>query len=181
MIKIKFKIFNISFPKNGTSSFITIMRKLGFKTKHWDKNICDLFIKKKYKKIFEIVNKNDVFADFPWPMLYKELQFNFNAKFILFERPEEEWINSCLKYFRSEKKELFGGNKIRKIVFSSEFPKGNEKEYINSYKKHNFYAKNFFKKNKNFLSIKLGDSKDWEDACKFLRISQVKFPKLNES
>lgn len=180
MLKIK-KIFNLSFPRSGTSSFTTAMQKLGYKTKHWDKLACDFYLNSNSKELMKIIKKYDVFSDFPWPLMYKELSVSFpSAYFVLFERDENEWLNSCLNYFKFENKELSGGNEIRNHVFKSSFPERNEENFKFVYKKHIKDVKNYFKGN-NFISAKLGNDKDWIEVCDFLKIPYCNFEKLNTS
>jgi hypothetical protein len=181
MLRINYKIFNLSFPKSGTSSFITAMKNFGLRTKHWDKKVCELFIQKKYIEIFNIINDNDVFADFPWPIMYRQLDENFFGKFILIEREEKKWLSSCLNYFDENNSELSGGSFFREHVFGHAFPKGNEIYFLEKYKSHNELVKEYFKNKKNFISINLDDKDGWKNVCVFLGIPQIKFPHLNKN
>jgi hypothetical protein len=182
MLKQKIKIFNLSFPKTGTSSFIFAMKKFGLKTKHWDKQMCQYFLNNNFDLIFKFVKTNDVFADFPWAVIYKQLDDNFpNSKFILFERDANDWLNSCLNYFDFNKNPTVkGGCFFREYLFGSCYPKNNEEAYLKKYENHIFEVKDYFKNKKNFFSTDLND-KGWRKVCGFLGFSQIDFPRLNKS
>ncbi|ARF10990.1 hypothetical protein Hokovirus_3_263 [Hokovirus HKV1] len=197
-------IFNISFQRNATTSFNEYMVNLGFNSIHdtncvlnylqvnnynmninecrdlsdyYFKNNSLLFIENYKDKLFEFINNNQyqVFSDNPWPIMYKELDQNFDCKFILFVRNPDKWLNSMKKYFNDEitvfRKILYDGN------INNDYCK---KKYID----HNESVINYFKNKNNLLVIDLDNDTDIDlKISEFLDIKNhlVKFPLTNVS
>lgn len=165
MHQIDYKIFNISYHRNATTSFHDYMEQLGITSLHSVKisleaigshnNIlyepdlqadpefmtCDDFFNYQDNKTRLITyardSKYNAFSDNPWPMLYKELDASFpNAKFILFVRNADKWSASVTKYFKNV------WTYFRRMLYDNVM---NNKEYwMHKYNSHNANVINYF-------------------------------------
>ena len=118
------KIFNISFHKNGTTSFYQLMQYSNLKSLHntgyFSKNIMNFVNNKKNDKVVSYSNKNknlhpthkidnfinysklnklitnyDTFSDMPFPYLYEYLDTTYpDSLFIYVYRDSEKWYKS---------------------------------------------------------------------------------------
>ena len=147
----------------------------------FDEKTCnsEQFIKKYEDKIIEFIRKNnfEAFSDNPFPLFYKKLASEFpNAKFVLFKRDSEKWLNSVENYFGSQ------WTYFRRILYDSI----SEKTYWKKkYEDHNQNVINYFNlENINLLVIDLDNCENiYEHLCTFLNIKQVSdttFPVLNQ-
>ena len=179
------KIFCIGFNKTGTTSLLNFFLKLSIKT-------CDGIAAANFKEIKEFYNSEDklkyleplilsfdAFEDVPWPIFYKEL-FNRYPKsyFILTTRNTDAWIRSCKNHFRSSSHKY----PIHELMYGigRGTPIGNEKEWINTYEKHNEDVIQFFSKNKNanFLHIKIDEEDNKEISKKILEFIDLPKSKI---
>ena len=193
-------IFNISFPKTGTTSIEAALSILGYSVAHgtW-RSVHTNYLYAQYvnNNIDELLyfvksSKFNCFSDGPWfsPNLYSILEKEFpNAKFILSERNSELWFDSLrgmlLKtgYINSVdgiyKSEQYGLTLWFKKVFKTS--QLDKKKLIEIYNKHNQDIISFFK-NKPGKLIKFElKNIDWKCICQPLGVElpNIKFPKKN--
>lgn len=188
----KEKIFCIGFFKTGTTSLSKALRILGYNVVHGDSvqepNFGDhgrTLLQHLEKNIEDssIFSKYDAFLDAPYFAVWKKLVKKFpNAKFIFTIREEEQWLNSCLKYY--ENKNYFPA---RVWLFGPHInPAANEKAkniWLSAYRKHNAEILDFFNNGPyQFLKLEITNGEGWEKLCPFLdkkKPSQV-FPIENK-
>ena len=179
------KIFCIGFHKTGTSSLLHFLLNLSIKT-------CDGIAEDNFREIEEFYNSADklkyleplilsfdAFEDVPWPIYYKEL-FNRYPKsyFILTTRNTDAWIRSCKNNFRSSSEKY----PIHELIYGigRGSPNGYEKEWINTYAKHNEEVIKFFTRNKNanFLHIKIDEEDNKEISKRILEFIDLPNSKI---
>lgn len=200
------KIFNISFHKNGTSSFHTLMKMNNLKSIHmtslfmkevmnlnnhnitndiinYSKNNINVDPKIKINnfidndKLFNFIEKYTSFSDTPFCWLYELLHKKYpDALFVYIYRDSEVWYNSMKKYFKSRK------SLIRQIIYGYSNPSDNKEKYISVYKKHMSDVTKYFKNNKNFIKIDLYDPLIGKKINKFCKLKEdLPFPKKNKT
>src|SRR6056297_1638044 len=96
----KAKVFGIGLNKTGTTTLGVCLNKLGYNVKDCDLKLLKYSDQKKMDPIYDTVKKYDGFQDWPWPLLYKELDQRFpGSKFILTTRKNSEaWFRSLKKH-----------------------------------------------------------------------------------
>lgn len=171
------KLFGIGFQKTATTSLGEALSILGYKVTGpfgWmDADIQRTAL----SRALSTAEKFDAFQDFPWAILYKELDMHFpNSKFILTVRNEEEWYESMLRHFGTR------STPMREWVYGKAYPRWNKKTYIKRYNDHNDEVKDYFKSRPNDLlvvDITAGDG--WKPICSFLDCKEpdVMFPRSN--
>jgi hypothetical protein len=178
-MSISNKVFGIGFHKTGTSTLRVALSKLGYK-------VCDAYLdcveslsKGDLSPILNIVAQYDAFEDNPWPVLYQEMDRRYpGSKFILTIRNEQKWIKSMVNYFGKE------NTPMREWIYGFGCPKGNEKIYLERYRKHNKEVIEYFKNRPDdllILSLERGDG--WNELCNFLKVPvpDKPFPHVNKS
>ena len=89
------KIFDISFPRCGTTSTSTFLADLGFKPCESDPQLTKSLFEDKLD--WSNVDTNDAFGDIPFalPRVYVAAKYRYpDSKFILHTRPVEDWLRS---------------------------------------------------------------------------------------
>ena len=194
-------IFNISFPKTGTTSVEAALQILGFSVAHgtWRSSHTNyLYANYVNDNIDELLyfverSKFNCFSDGPWfsPDLYRVLEKEFpNAKFILTVRDPDKWFESLSAMILKTgghtdnidgiyKGGQYGFKSWYKKVFKTSAL--DKKILIDVYNKHNESAISFFKDKPNkLIQLKL-ESLDWEPMCTSLgkKVPNARFPWKN--
>ena len=176
------KIFGIGLNKTGTKTLGECLKTLGYRHSSAQKGLLkDIVLRNDYSTVFKHVNSLDSFEDWPWPLIYKELDSKYpNSRFILTIRKDEfTWLNS-LKKHSLRTKPL---NNHRKFAYGFEYPFGHEDEHINFYKQHNAEVIEYFKNRPNDLLVICWENGDgWEKLGQFLGKDtlDVPVPHMNE-
>lgn len=167
------KIFGIGLGKTGTTSLCEALAILGYRAIHLPKL--------SYMDVF------DAAADLNVAIAYKELDIKYpGSKFILTERPIEEWVDSQEKHFKKSAK-LMGTNKepfrTWRIQMYDEVEFTRSKR-IEAYKRHRTDVTEYFaNRPEDLLNINICDSSvsQWDIICQFLGkpIPNEPFPCLN--
>ena len=176
------KIFGIGLNKTGTTTLGQCGRILGYRCKSCSKQLLeDLILRKDLTKVKSIVDEYDLFEDWPWPLIYRELDEMFpGSKFVLTVRKNSEiWLESIKKH--SMRTHPF--NHCRKLTYGYNYPHKYTKEYIDFYIQHNNNIRKYFKgRDSDFLEICWENGDDFEKLCKFLNkdIPQISLPHANK-
>jgi hypothetical protein len=189
----KAKIFGVGFHKTGTSSLAAALEMLGYRTVHGDgRNAkhkgdegrdmirrieagdCDLPTLALY----------DAFTDNPYFTIWRQLADKFpDAKFILTERDEAKWLDSCIRFYK--------GRRIRPMrewMFGEHAdPSSGEaaaQAWLAAYRKHNQSIKEHFANQPDRLlviNVMAGDG--WNLICPFLGVPEPgePFPHANKT
>ena len=168
------KIFGIGFHKTGTHSLGAALKILGYEVCGFKRRALLEIKNNNLDPAFDLVSKHDAFEDFPWPLLYKELDEKFpDSKFILTIRESNSWLKSNLNHFGT------GPRKTLNSIYGAAYPKGNEQIYLDKFNTHNTEVFAYFKTRPNdllILDFQKGD--DWIKLCDFLgkQIPSEPFP-----
>ena len=162
------KIFGIGLNKTGTTTLGKCGQILGYHCFSGNKILLkDVILNQDFKRIKETVNDYDLFEDWPWPLIYKELDEMFpNSKFILtVRRNEQVWLNSLKQHSLRTRPFLHS----RKLAYGYNYPHHKTKEHIDFYKKHNEDVRRYFSgREKDFIEICWENGDDFSKLCNFL-------------
>jgi len=179
------KIFGIGFHKTGTKTLGECMKILGYNHLSYSKNskrlLEDIVLRKNIQKIIKKACKFDSFDDWPWPLVYKELNKEFpQSKFILTIRKDSlTWFKSLKKH--TEKDYFRVG--CRKLVYGKKYPHLNKRLFLKTYNNHNKNVIEYFKDKPQKLLVVCWEKGDrWEKLCNFLgeRIINTPLPHNNK-
>lgn len=167
------KIFGVGWAKTGTKTLGKCFKILGFN--HQSTNL-DLVIdikKDDLSRIIKLAANRETFEDWPWPVLFKEMDNAFPfSRFILTMRDPENWIRSYRNMLLHEKKPRERLNEIRQILYQLPFPNVSDDQLIERYNKHNEEVLSYFKdRSKDLLVIDWEKGDGWSKLCNFLNLN----------
>ncbi len=172
------KVFGIGFHKTGTSTLGQALSQLEFKVCGAKTALAKELSVHNFESVWHLVDQFNAFQDNPWPLLYKELDRKYpGSKFILTIREEDRWINSVVNHFGNDQTEM------RTLIYGKGSPKGNEDQYLKTYRTHNQTVIEYFKdRPKDFLLLSWENGDGWGKLCPFLEkpIPQKPFPHSNK-
>lgn len=176
-IELGSKIFGIGFHKTGTTSLARALEIMGYRVCDVvgadDPSIGDRALEMALEKVPEF----DAFEDFPWPILFRELDSRYpGSKFILTIRPEDAWIQSVLNAFSGKP------FPIHEWIYGSATPEGNETAWVERYRQHNEEVLSYFQhRPEDLLVLRLTEGEGWEKLCPFLGRARpfIPFPHSN--
>ena len=164
------KVFVIGFHKTGTTSMHYAFQIIGYKTGGPNFELYDDCINGNISTIMRIAAKYDMVQDYPWFLLYKELDKYFlDAKFILTERDPEGWLSSMIRYNR-QYQERDAPERVEH-VYGSKVSISNEPDvYIERYNRHNREVKKYFIEapSEKLLVFNLVNGDGWDKLCTWL-------------
>jgi len=174
------KIFGIGLNKTGTTTLGECFKLLGFSNIGCEPDIFRLYKENDFNGLFDVIQKYESFEDWPWPMIYKEIDKAFpESKFILTIRKSADvWYNSLCKYA-----ERSGPTEYREVIYGYTMPHDYCKHHISFYNSHNHNVRKYFEdKRDNFLEVCWEKGHGWDELCAFLNmnIPLKKFPYANK-
>lgn len=180
---IKDKVFGIGLNKTGTTTLGQCGRILGYRCTSCNRSLLkDIVLHKDFSNVHRQVVQYDLFEDWPWPLIYKELDTMFpESKFILTVRKSPDiWLNSLKKH--SLKTGPF--RHCRKLAYGYNYPFKREKKHIDFYLQHNDAVRDYFKHRENdFLEICWENGDGFEKLCRFLHkdVPHIALPHANKA
>jgi hypothetical protein len=176
------KVFGIGLNKTGTTTLGECGKILGLCCTSCDKGLLeDVASRNDFSRIIHKVNQHDLFEDWPWPLIYKQLDQMFpGSKFILTVRSSEgKWLESL----KNHSMRTHPTGHCRKLAYGFNFPHKHEKEHVRFYRKHNEGVRSYFDgRSKDFLELCWENGDGWEKLCNFLGCVHpgVPFPHANK-
>ena len=166
------KIFGIGWAKTGSTTLGECLKALGYIHQSQALDLVGDIADGNMSRIHSVAKNKDSFDDWPWIILYVELDQMFpSSKFILTERSTQNWEASA---------EL---NRIRQILYGLPFPNVTETELIGRYEKHCHDVKSYFLHRPEDLLVCNWEKGDgWDCLCKFLNkpVPLINFPHANK-
>lgn len=179
-VKKSRKIFGVGTLKTGTTSLGSALEVLGFKHTHGNRE----YLLKQVQlgnlaKVFRWADRHESFEDWPWPLIYQELDARYpNSQFILTTRANEnDWLKSIVRH-----SERFGPSLGRRLFFGYKMPQKHEAHYLERYHQHNQQVRDYFKdKPGKLLEVCWENGDTWTKLCSFLDVAvpDEPFPKVN--
>lgn len=200
------KVFNLGFPKTGTTSFEEATEILGLKTYHGNYQLkhndylLALYIYKDFQEIKRMSQYWDAFADAPWggTKLYEKLvEWYPEAKFVYTKRNPENWCRSLIKMLTRFDSNLDSAlstyhatdrygftNFIRSKFEIEELSEISEERIIEHFIEHENETLKFFHLIEKEILVfnPIDDNHGWSELCEFLELSvpSVPYPHKNK-
>ncbi|MGI9245044.1 MAG: sulfotransferase [Verrucomicrobiales bacterium] len=137
------KIFGIGLNKTGTKTMAHYFRVWGFRNQSFDLQAFRDYQNGNWEKLFSLAERSDTFEDWPWPLMFRELDERFpDARFILTVRSSPEaWFQSLCKMAVR----MGPLNDFEKHVYGFGMPQGRKQEHIEIYESHNRAVEEHFR------------------------------------
>ncbi len=178
------RIFGIGWAKTGTTTLGESFRILGFNHQGQDLELVKDIGKGDLCRVMELAEKKETFEDWPWIILYKELDIAFpGSRFILTKRGSKKWIKSYKNMLSAQGNAHKDLNKIRQILYGLPFPEVSEQQLLDRYEKHNFEVERYFSnRSKDLLVVDWVEGGGWQELCNFLdkEVPDEPFPHANK-
>ena len=174
------KIFCLGFHKTGTLSLKHALKKLGYRTQHGYKKHSDLIKKalhdgkKPLTYIEGAVGEKDAYLDlYAVRYHFVRLDKEYDAKFILTTRNEDDWVGSVKRQMKRNPNSPFYHYWYYQSELQWRYDKRGDEACIRKY----------FKDRDNFLEMDITDGDGWDELCAFLgkEIPDEPFPHKNKS
>lgn len=176
------KIFGIGLNKTGTTTLGQCGKFLGFRCTSCDRDLLEDFVlRSDFTRIEKKINDYDLFEDWPWPLIYKQLDQRLpGSKFILTVRKSED---AWLKSIKNHAMRTHPMKHCRKLAYGFNYPHKHEKDYIEFYRRHNDSVRSYFKnRSGDFIELCWESGDGFDKLCGFLNCNapDVPFPHANK-
>lgn len=177
------KIFGIGWAKTGTTTLGGCMQILGFNHTSQNLSLVEDLKTGDFSRIMQIAAGFDSFEDWPWLLLFKELDAQFpQSRFILTIRDPESWLKSYRNMLRSQGSPTDRINDIRSVLYGLPFPNVTDAQLLDRFHRHNLDVKEYFRsRSSDLLIVDWEMGHGWNELCSFLsmEIPQLPFPHAN--
>lgn len=183
------KIFAVGWAKTGTTTLGNGLEILGFERPTQNMELVKHIAGNDLDSILAVAREKRTFRNWPWILLYKELDEAFpGSKFILTLRNSEQWIRSYRNMLKNQALTKRGRaaeelNEIRQILYRLPFPDVSDQQLIERYEQHNLdVIRHFHDRPDALLVVDWGKGHDWKELCGFLgeSIPSAPFPHANK-
>ena len=177
------KIFGIGWAKTGTTTLRRCFEVLGYEHQSQRLDLVHDIEEGDLSRIRGVAEKNESFEDWPWIILFRELDAMFpESKFILTTRSQERWVRSYTNMLSTQGEASDELNEIRRILYGLPFPNVTEEQLLQRYRRHNHKVKEYFSNRPDDLLVVNWEEGDrWEKLCRFLEVGipDEPFPHAN--
>lgn len=180
------KVFGIGLNKTGTKTLAQYLRALGFRHRSYDSRRADvspsfdLYAAGRIEELLDLVDDVDSAEDWPWPLLYRELDERYpDARFVLTvrESPERWYASLCNMAVRIGPLPLY-----EQTVYGSAMPHGRREEHLRIYREHNRDVEAYFAgRPGKLLTVCWERGDDGRTLADFLGIEGVELPASHEN
>jgi len=164
------KVFGIGWAKTGTTTLGKCFEILGYDHQTQALGLAKDLKKGDLSRIMELASEKETFEDWPWLLLYKEMDAAFpGSRFVLTRRDPEKWVRSYTNMLANQGEADEDLNVIRRILYGLPFPHVTEEQLIERYKRHNAEAVDYFRdRPQDLLIIDWTEGGGWDELCGFL-------------
>ncbi len=175
------KVVGIGLNKTGTSTLGVCLRHWGLKHTSYSVDAFNLWRERNYEGLLEHISHYESFEDWPWPLVYREVDQTFpGSKFILTRRKDAEtWFGSLRKHA-----ELTGPTKFRKVIYGYAMPHEHKEEHIQFYERHLQEVRDYFRaRPDDLLEVCWEEGGGWTELSQFLGFERpdIPFPHANKA
>jgi len=177
------KVFGIGWAKTGTKTLGECFEILGLSHQGPDLSLAHDLRSGDLTRIMSIAGHKQAFEDWPWLILYRELDEAFpESLFVLTTRSPERWLRSYRKMLAAQGVASSEMNEVRSILYGLPFPDVTDRQLLERFKKHNADVRRYFSgRADNLLVADWETGYGWRELCRFLGmdIPRLPFPWAN--
>jgi hypothetical protein len=178
------KVFGIGWAKTGTTTLGRCFEMLGYKHQSQRLDLVKDVAAGDLSRILALAKDRETFEDWPWIILYRELDAAFpGSRFILTRREPERWLGSYENLLAKQGTASEALNEIRRSLYGLPFPHVTAEQLVTRYKRHNDDVMSYFSQRPaDLLVVDWEKGGGWNELCAFLGkpVPQVEFPHANK-
>ena len=179
----KTKVVGIGWAKTGTTTLGQCFEILGYEHQSQRPDLVHGIKEGDLSRIQEVAKPKESFEDWPWIILFRELDTMFpGSKFVLTIRDPEQWMRSYTNMLLTQGDASDELNEIRRILYGLPFPNVTEEQLLERYRRHNREVKDYFSdRPDDLLVVNWEESDRWKTLCDFLgrEVPSEPFPHAN--
>lgn len=177
------KIFGIGWAKTGTTTLGRCLELLGYRHVGQRLDLVPHLEQGDLTVIYEVAAEADAFEDWPWLLLFRELDLAFpGSRFVLTTRAPDRWIRSYLNMLRHPGFISDELTHVRRVLYGLPFPDVTAEQLIDRYCRHNDTVTDYFQgRPHDLLVVDWEAGHGWPELCRFLGrdVPDQPFPKEN--
>ncbi len=177
------KVFGVGWAKTGTTTLGVCLRTLGYRHQSHRMDLVADLKAGRLERIFQVVEEGESFEDWPWILLYKELDQRFpGSKFVLTVRDSSSWLTSYRNMLNRKKSISTEENERRAFLYGLPFPDVSDQQLVERYGRHNREVVEYFQgRPESLLKVNWSAGDGWPALCSFLGrdIPSAPFPHAN--
>jgi hypothetical protein len=162
------KTVGVGWAKTGTKTLRQCLEVLGYRHQSTRLDLVSLLDGGR-AKLVEMAAQWDSFDDWPWLLLYRELDTAFpGSRFILTVRDSEAWLrsyrNMLARWPASEE-----ATERRRVLYGLPFPDVTNEQLVVRYERHNREVQAWFAgRPEALLVVDWAKAQGWPELCRFL-------------
>lgn len=177
------KVFGVGWAKTGTTTLGRCFEILGYDHQSQRLDLVHDLRDGDLSRIRRQAEQKESFEDWPWIILFRELDEMFpGSKFVLTTREPESWVGSYMNMLRTQDEASDELHEIRRTLYGLPFPNVTEEQLLDRYSRHNREVKQYFSDRPDDLLVVSWEEGDgWEELCGFLgtEVPDTPFPHAN--
>lgn len=178
------KVFGIGWAKTGTTTLGQCFRTLGFTHQGQNLSLVDDVERGELTRILRIASASETFEDWPWILLFRELDRAFpGSRFVLTIRDPERWLKSYRAMLSAENSPSVDIIRFRTFIYGVDVRYASDDQLLHRYSMHNRDVMEYFRgRLDDLLVVDWECGHEWHELCSFLYcpIPSEPFPHLNQ-
>lgn len=164
------KIFGIGWAKTGTTTLGACFEILGLSFQGPDLSLIESLRDGDVTRIMDLARQKQAFADWPWPILFRELDEAFpGSLFVLTTRSPQRWLRSYRNMLASQGLASSAMNEVRSILYGLPFPNVTDGQLLERVQRHNAAVRQYFSgRADDLLVVDWEAGSGWRELCEFL-------------
>jgi hypothetical protein len=179
------KVFGVGWAKTGTTTLGRSFEILGLDHQGARLDLVDGIGRGDLSEVMAVARRSEAFEDWPWPILFRELDAAFSASlFILTIRSSERWIRSYQNMLAQQAEASSELTETRRVLYGLPFPNVTESQLVERYERHNAdVARHFRARPGSLLTVNWEAGDGWAELCSFLELDfpDQSFPHSNRA
>jgi hypothetical protein len=177
------KVCGVGWAKTGTTTLGDCLEILGYRHQRAQLDLAEDLGRGDLDRILEIAAAADSMEDWPWLLLYRELDRAFpGSKFVLTTREPTAWLASYRNMLEGQGEATEAMNQIRRILYGLPFPHVTDEALVARVRRHEQDVRDYFAgRPEDLLEVRWAAGDGWAQLCSFLDrpVPGVPFPHSN--
>lgn len=177
------KVVGVGWAKTGTTTLGECFEILGLRHIPGQLHLVDHLEAGDIDPILEVARDYDAFEDWPWLLLYRELDEAFpGSKFILTTRDQDSWLRSYENMLATQGEARPKLMRRRRALYGLPFPDVTAEQLLERVQRHEREVRDWFRdRPEDLLVVDWAAGDGWQQLCDFLDlpVPGAPFPHAN--